>query len=246
MGFYKPLQYKMNVLSVHELTGDVFHITLKSVENKSIQFHAGQYLMLHRQGLPESAYSIASPPCTERETIELHVQSYPGSARSIELIRFLKTASVVTVTLPFGQCTLSSSNTPASPLVFIAAATGFSQIKSLIEYSSLVCHHHPRYFYWGAKQPQGFYMGHLPVQWASEEQCFEYHPVISGDKDEGVWNGRFGLLYEAVLEDCKKFSSAHFYIGGSPTMVYATIDALVAEGFSENVMHSDVFEYAPR
>lgn len=201
--------------------------------------------MLHRSGQEDCAYSIASSPAPEKSTIELHMQCYTNSKTASNVIHYLEQHEYIEVTAPLGLCSLNAENMPKASLVFIGAATGFSQMKSLIEFTFTTGREYPNFFYWGAKQPQGFYMSHLPVQWANEKQI-EYHPVISGNQGDGEWEGRFGLLYEAVLEDCDKFCGAHFYIGGSPNMVYATVDALVAEGFSERVMHSDVFEYAPR
>jgi CDP-4-dehydro-6-deoxyglucose reductase len=60
------------------------------------------------------------------------------------------------------------------------------------------------------------------------------------------WKGRCGLLHEAVCEDFPDLKALHVYASGSPAMVYATLDALVAAGMDAHQMRADVFAYAPR
>ncbi len=69
------------------------------------------------------------------------------------------------------------------------------------------------------------------------------HRVVS---DLCGWEGRCGLLHEAVREDFADLSSLHVYASGSPAMVYATLDALVEAGMDAHQMRADVFAYAPR
>ncbi|MNR51902.1 CDP-6-deoxy-L-threo-D-glycero-4-hexulose-3-dehydrase reductase [compost metagenome] len=69
------------------------------------------------------------------------------------------------------------------------------------------------------------------------------HQVVS---EQGDWKGRRGLLHEAVCEDFPDLKSLRVYASGSPAMVYATLDALVAAGMDAHQMRADVFAYAPR
>ncbi len=240
-----PYRCLMNILSVKKLAGDVYQVILQEENKKCLTFFAGQYLMLHCEEGEDSAYSIASSPIPASESIELHIQSNQNSNIAVRVINFLKQEKKITVTLPLGNCFINQESLPDTPLVFIAATTGFSQMKSYIEFTREISFTKPQYLYWGVRQSQGFYMPNLPYCWA-KENLIEYHPIVSEAHEDDNWEGRFGLLYEAVLQDKHLFSDAHFFIGGSPAMVYNTVDALVASGFSESVMHSDVFDYAPR
>nr|WP_286196439.1 hypothetical protein [Thalassotalea sp. G20_0] len=144
--------------------------------------------------------------------------------------------------MPKGQCFLES--VPDKPLVFIAAGTGFAQMKSMIEFSLSKPGNQDIYLYWGARSPEGFYMPNLPIHWASSQ--FHYHPVVSDALEEAGWQGRHGLLFEAVIDDKNLILGSEVFISGSPQMVYATFDALVAKNFQAENIHSDVFAYAPR
>jgi CDP-4-dehydro-6-deoxyglucose reductase len=69
------------------------------------------------------------------------------------------------------------------------------------------------------------------------------HRVVS---DACVWEGRCGLLHEAVSADFADLRPLHVYASGSPSMIYATLDALVEAGMDAQQMRADVFAYAPR
>ncbi|ELT99972.1 hypothetical protein CAPTEDRAFT_215654 [Capitella teleta] len=158
-----------------------------------------------------------------QKELELHIQKLPSSANSIKLFNELEQGSV-SIRMPKG--------------------TGFAQMKSMIELSLAKSDHKDIYLYWGARSPEGFYMPNLPIHWASPH--FHYHPVVSDALDEDSWKGRQGLLFEAVIDDKDSVVDSEVFISGSPQMVYATFDALVAENFKAEYIHSDVFEYAPR
>ncbi len=69
------------------------------------------------------------------------------------------------------------------------------------------------------------------------------HKIVS---DLCGWQGRCGLLHEAVCEDFAELAGLRVYASGSPAMVYGTLDALVAAGMDPHQMRADVFAYAPR
>ena len=68
------------------------------------------------------------------------------------------------------------------------------------------------------------------------------HRVVS---DVCGWEGRCGMLHEAIREDFSDLKPLHIYASGSPSMVYGTLDALVAAGMDPHQMRADVFAYAP-
>ena len=236
-------QRLVTVESLNTVAGDVYQVILRSADNRPLAWHAGQYLeVVMPEGAP-CAYSIASATAEDGMSLELHIQCYPGHQRALEVIEHLRSGRPVTINLPKGNCHIGDC--PQTPLVFIAAGTGFAQMKAMIEQSFLSSHSHALYLYWGVRRPSGFYMPSLPVYWSSEKSV-QYHPVVSEPEADDDWNGRHGLLYKAVLDDKEQLKGAHFYISGSPDMVYSTLDELVAAGFPQEHIHSDVFDYCPR
>ena len=236
-----PARHLFSVLNIQQLPEQVYRVELESSSGEMLNYFAGQYLLIHLENGENSAFSIATSPRPQQKKLELHIQKIPNHENSSLLFEQFATGSIE-ATIGFGNCYLKQI--PKKPLLFVAAGTGFAQMKSMIEYCQKQNHPHDLYFYWGAREPENYYLPNLPVQWST--QGIHYHPIVSEAAPNEVWNGRHGLLYEAIIADREHLKSCEIYISGSPTMVYATVDAIVSEGFNPDNIHSDVFEYAPR
>jgi len=241
------------IQSVEELSGKVYRVVLKAPAGKSLAFWPGQYLMLHvqdEQGEPQSLpYSIASAPGSwtqqDERALELHIADASDTASRV--IRQLQSDPVVRVTLPMGDCVITSQqlkNDTPEAIVLIAAGTGFAQIKSLTEGILAYRPEQEVHIYWSNRDADGFYLKDLPFQWAQAHEHLHYHPIIEQDSDG--WNGRAGWIYQVIAHDFDDLSHCMVYACGSPNMVYGTMDQLAAIGLTEQNMRSDVFAYAPR
>ena len=229
------------VLETQQLSDDVYRIILESAENTVPEYHAGQYLLIHLSDEQISAFSIASAPTRQQTNLELHIQKLSDKDNSIALFDQLQQGQIK-ASVAHGLCHLG--HVPDKPLTFVAAGTGFAQMKSMVEHCQNIGHNKKVSLYWGARSPDDFYLANLPVQWAANG--VNYHPVASEASEEDEWNGRHGFLFEALIADKDQLINSEIYISGSPTMVYSTVDALLENGFEEKNIHSDVFEYAPR
>ena len=220
-----------------ELGGDVWRVRLRAPAGKLPRYHAGQYVMLERENGEKSAFSLASAPHSGRD-LELHVLVREDSARS--LIEQLQRNNMIRLELPFGDTHLSEL--PDGPLVLIAAGTGMAQMHSLIEHCRAKGFKNPVLLYWGVRRPEDFYTLDEWDAWQQTPNLF-LHKVVS---DLCGWEGRCGLLHEAVCEDISDLSAVSVYASGSPAMIYGTLDALVEAGMDAHQMRADVFAYAPR
>lgn len=220
--------------------GDVFRLCLRAPAGKPPRYHAGQYLLLEREDGRQAAFSIASAPHAGRE-LELHILARDDATRA--LLEFIRRRGLARVQLPFGDCHLAEL--PDGPLLLLAAGTGLAQMHSLIEHCRAAGFAHPVHLYWGVRRPQEFYR--LPVweEWQGLPNLF-LHQVVSDPQPDDGWSGRCGLLHQAVCADFPGLHGLHVYASGSPAMVYATLDALVAAGMDAHQMRADVFAYAPR
>lgn len=225
------------VVDCVELGGDVWRVRLRAPAGKPPRYHAGQYVMLERENGEKSAFSLASAPHSGRD-LELHVLVREDSARS--LIEQLQRNKMVRVELPFGDTHLSEL--PNGPLVLIAAGTGMAQMHSLIEHCRKQGFAHPVHLYWGVRRPEDFYTLQEWSEWEKIPNLF-LHKVVS---DLCGWEGRCGLLHEAVCEDINNLGDVYVYASGSPAMIYGTLDALVDAGMDAHQMRADVFAYCPR
>ncbi|AMZ73724.1 MULTISPECIES: CDP-6-deoxy-delta-3,4-glucoseen reductase [Pseudomonas] len=225
------------VVECADVGGDVWRVRLRAPAGKSPRYHAGQYLMIERENGEKSAFSLASAPHSGRE-LQLHVLVRESSAQA--LLEQLRRNPSVRIEMPFGDTHLSEL--PDGPLVLIAAGTGMAQMHSLIEHCRAAGFKHPVHLYWGVRRPEDFYEIEHWDEWKKLPNLF-LHKVVS---DLCGWEGRCGMLHEAVCEDISDLSGVHVYASGSPAMIYATLDALVEAGMDAHQMRADVFAYAPR
>lgn len=220
-----------------DIGADVWRVRLRVPAGKPLRHHAGQYLLLERDDGEASAFSIASAPNTERE-LELQILAREQSA--IALVEHIRRNRLARVKVPMGDCHVA--RLPARPLVLIAAGTGLAQMQSIIEDCLARGFEQAIHLYWGVREAADFYDTPFWEHWAQQPNLY-LHRVVS---DDAAWPGRQGLLPQAVCADLATLAEYEFFVSGSPPMVYATLDTLVAAGMPEENMRADVFAYAPR
>jgi len=225
------------VTECRDVGGDVWRVRLRAPAGKPPRYHAGQYLLIERESGEKSAFSLASAPHSGRD-LQLHVLARESSAQA--LLEQLRRDPTVRIEMPFGDTHLSEL--PDGPLVLIAAGTGMAQMHGLIEHCRAQGFKHPVHLYWGVRRPEDFYEIEHWDEWKKLPNLY-LHKVVS---DLCGWEGRCGMLHEAVCEDISDLSGVYVYASGSPAMIYATLDALVEAGMNAHQMRADVFAYAPR
>lgn len=230
--------FDCQVEQITPLGADVYQVDLTLPANCKTGFAPGQYLLLAADADDSfSPFSIASAP-QQLPRLSLHILARDNSVPA-QLIQRLRSSGTAQVRLPFGDVRLQDDE---QPLLLIAAGTGLAQMHSMLESCRMAGCKHQIMLYWGAKNEDDFYHVSAAGQWRQMPNL-RLHKIVSHDDS---WHGRSGLLYEAVCQDIKDFSGMRVYVSGSPTMVYATLDALVAAGMQREQMNADVFSYAPR
>ena len=117
-------------------------------------------------------------------------------------------------------------------------------MKSICDWVLQQSSSHPIFIFWGTLTPEELYLSGYFEELASVSPQVHYYPVIS--EPDHQWQGRKGLVVDAVIEECDQLQEAEIFISGSPAMVYGTLDRLMASGVLEARVHADVFDYAPR
>lgn len=226
------------VQQVERLPGQVYRVILQTEIAPCYQ--AGQYLTV-QIGSQSQPFSIANAPGTT--TLELHIRCLTGHDAAMDMIEELKNSPMCEINLPYGEVTLeAAAHQPV--LIFIGASTGFSQLKALIEEAQAHFSYDSLHLYWANATPEAVYLPDLPLKWQQEIPNFYYHPIISEYADQ--WEGRIGLVHEAITEDFDTIDNAAIFACGSPMMVYNTMDKL--QEYYKRPIHyfSDVLSYAPR
>ncbi|MGO2242593.1 MAG: FAD-binding oxidoreductase [Halomonas sp.] len=235
------------VTEVENLNPDVFGVTLEG-RAEAMQHAPGQYLELKLDDTTWVPFSIASFDRGDG-IVELHIQHWPERNNSVRLRELLKVANQLTLRLPGGECVLDLQS--QRPLMLIAAGTGFSQMKAMVE---AVLHAQPDRqvsLWWAAREHRDLYLEQLASHWAQTYPNVSFHAVTELPLEEPLAAGERISHQQGRIDDVLKAADiapyAHdVYLSGSPGMVYACLDVLESKGMPLERVFSDVFAYAPR
>ena len=221
---------------------DVAVIYLKLPAGERLQFLAGQYIDILMKDGKRRSFSMANAPHDD-QFLQLHVRKTPGGAFSRYVFEEMKERAILRFEGPLGTFYLREDSD--KPYIFVAGGTGFAPIKAQLEH---LFHHgedRPIVLYWGARSRRDLYLHDLPMRWQQEQPNFTYIPVLSDALPEDAWQGRGGLVHQAVLDDFADLSGYQVYACGAPIMVDSAREAFVrTRGLAEDEFFADSFVYA--
>ena len=225
---------------MQRLAPDVMALFLKLPANERLDFAAGQYIEIITGDGKRRAYSLANPP-HDNALLQLHVRLSPGGGFSERVFTQMKERDMLRVEGPLGRFQLDQAS--SKPIILLAGGTGFAPIKSIMEHLLHLGSGRRIDLYWGARDRAGLYLPDLPLRWAAEQRL-RYVPVLSDPLPGDAWDGRCGLVHQAVLADCADLSAHQVYAAGSPAMVVAAQQDFVARGLPADAFFADAFNFA--
>ena len=236
-------RFDARVVRIEDLSADVKRLLLALPEGEQLPFEAGQYLNVVLADGQRRAFSFANAPHDDA-FIELHVRLIPGGRFTTHVFDRMKVGDTVPLEGPLGRFTLRDSD---RPILFVAGATGFAPVKSIVEDAFHRGVRRPMVLYWGVRHRDDLYMLDLAETWAREHDNFRVVPVLSDSQPGDGWSGRRGMVHEAMLEDVPDLSGHEVYACGSVKMVETAVPAFLAQGLGEAFCFSDAFTpTAPR
>src|ERR1035437_3922905 len=186
------------VQKLERLAPDVIALQLKLPTNERLLFLAGQYIEILLKDGKRRAFSLAGAPHND-ELLELHIRLVPGGQFTEHVFGAMKARDMLRFEGPRGSFFLREES--SKPVILVAGGTGFAPIKSIVEYAINNKIERPMTLYWGACDRAGLYLAELPQRWAAEHAHIKYVPVLSEPPASEAWEGRSGLVHQAVLED---------------------------------------------
>lgn len=240
IGAVKDIPVKIlpcRVQALEKLAPDVMRIRLRLPASERLQFLAGQYIDILLKDGTRRSLSLANPPHDDG-LLELHLRNY-GGPFSTHVFTQMKEKDILRFEGPLGSFHLREDSD--KPAVLVAGGTGFAPIKAIIEHA---IHHgikRPLLLYRGARQAADLYLRELPETW-QREHGIRYVPVLSESVDGDGWQGRRGLVHEAVMADLPDLSGHEVYACGAPAMIEAAKRDFIARcGLPESAFHADAF-----
>ncbi len=235
--------WEARVKRMERVAPEVMLLWLALEGGEQLSFRAGQYINILLEDGEKRSFSFATAS-GKSELIELHVRRIPGGRFTTHVFENMKVGDLVRFEGPVGKFALDEEST--RPIIFVAGATGFAPVKSMLEHAFAVGVRRPMVLYWGVRRPEDLYMADLARRWDREHASFSFVPVISEPQPEDDWDGRTGLVHEAILEDFPSLGGYELYTCGSVHMVQSVRPEFLAHGLSEDACFSDAFSFSAR
>lgn len=235
-------RYQGRVEEIERLSDTVIRLRLSLPDNQRIDFSAGQYLNVLLEDGACRSFSFANPP-HDNARIELHVRLIPGGRFTTHVFNRMRVGDCIEFEAPLGRFVLHAG---ARPMLMIAGATGFAPIKSILEDAFERGVQRQMQLYWGVSDVRDLYLLPLAEHWARQHSNFSVIPVLSNTSGAPEWQGRTGLVHEAMLADHPDLTGFEVYVCGSVKMVDTAIPAFLASGLGADACHSDAFVPANR
>jgi CDP-4-dehydro-6-deoxyglucose reductase len=237
------------VQKLERIAPDVMIIYLKLPANERLQFLAGQYIDILMKDGKRRSFSLANAPHDD-DLLQLHVRNYRGGTFAEHVFTRMKERDILRFEGPFGTFFLREDS--KKPVIFVASGTGFAPVKSILEHvfrgengRNPSTSGRQITLYWGNRTKADLYMSDLAERWQREHKNFTFIPVLSEALPDD-WNGRTGLVHQAVLQDFIDLSGFQVYACGTPAMVEAAHGDLTSlRGLPEDEFFSDAFTASP-
>jgi len=227
------------VEKVEKPAEDVAVIYLKLPTGERLQFLAGQYIDILMKDGKRRSFSLANAPHDDA-FLQLHVRKTPGGAFSKYVFEEMRERAILRFEGPLGTFYLREDSD--KPFIFVAGGTGFAPVKAQIEHLFHKGDDRPVVLYWGARAKKDLYLPDLPLKWAAAHPNFSFVPVLSDPVPEDQWNGRTGLVHQAVLVYFKDRSGYQVYACGAAAMTDVAKQTFVEQrGLPEDEFYCDAF-----
>ncbi|MDP1691473.1 MAG: FAD-binding oxidoreductase [Burkholderiaceae bacterium] len=230
-------RWQGRIESLERIAANVMRVRIALPGGERIAFAAGQYIHIVLPDGQRRAFSFANPP-NDNALIELHVRHIPGGLFTTRVFTTMQPGDAIDFEGPLGRFTLRESG---RPILFVAGATGFAPIKSIVEDAFQRGIRRPMQLYWGVREAADLYALDLAERWQREHANFSVVPVLSQAAPGDPWPGRRGWVHEAMLADHPDLSGYEVYACGSVQMVEAAVPAFLARGLGEQFCFSDAF-----
>lgn len=242
-GGIKPRILPCRVEKKLQLAHDVVALYLRLPANERLQFMSGQYVEFLLKDGSRRAFSLANAPFDDN-LLEIHARLIPGGKFTEYVFHEMPEKAILRIEGPLGSFYLREDSD--KPMVMVAGGTGFAPIKGIIEQAFHQGIKRDIVLYWGALSKRDLYLPELPEKWAKAHANFKFIPVLSEPLAEDGWQGRTGLVHQAVLDDSLNLAASQVYCCGAPAMVEAAHHDFVANGLPEEEFFSDAFTFAPK
>jgi phenol hydroxylase P5 protein len=226
-------------VSEHTLLSKDYHwFTIDLVSPTSLDFQAGQFVLLNIPGVPaKKAYSIPSSPASKGQ-INLLIDVSPQGDGTLYM-QSLKPGDPISFLAPAGQFTLSSD--PAEQkITLIATGSGISAVRSMALWLLQTQRdQRPINLHWGMRFIEDAFWEEEFRLLEKENSNFHFDLVLS--KPPEGWPLCGGHINDCLTNHYSDFSNTGYYMCGNPKMIEGIVELLTQKGVSSTLIHHERF-----
>ncbi len=225
--------YRATVERIDSLSYNVRGFHLKLVEPPTLEFKAGQFIILnvpHEGKTVKRAYSIASPP-HEPDSLDLCIQHVESGIASTYFWK-LKEGDVVSISGAHGTFLLKE------PLdyepVFIATGTGVAPLRAMIKHLLHINFTKPMWLLFGTRYEHALLYESEFRSLVGLRRNFHYIPTVSRPKE---WHGEVGHVQQLFQKHVTDYANKEIYLCGWLEVVQAVCKDLESFGVPRDKLH---------
>jgi NAD(P)H-flavin reductase len=234
--FSKPQKFNAEVLEKIEVAHGVYKARYQLVDPTSIQFIAGQTIMLTVAPNVYRAMSIASPP-QETQVITSFQNVAPGGPGSKWMLG-LQVGNPVEMMAPLGRFTVNHES--ARKKIFVATGTGIAPFRAmLLDTTDNRIPNEQMSLYWGLRSVEDIFINDELERIDSERDNLKYYLALSRPP-EG-WSGYTGHVTDLIFAQEKDIAACDYYLCGNKQMILEMQTRLTEKGVPKEQMRFDPF-----
>ena len=217
------------------LAPDVCRVVLRLPPNAGLKFLAGQYVNIIGRGGLRRSYSMANAPQADGK-LEFFIRRIEAGSMSGYWFDEARTGDLLRVDGP--HSTFFLRDVAGQDVILLATGTGIAPIKAMLaDLASRPAAQQPStlQLLWGGRGP-------VDLFWAPDASApgqLKYTPVLS--RADATWTGARGHVQDVLLRQLPRLDAAQVYACGSPAMLAAAQDTLLAAGLPAQAFHADAF-----
>ncbi|ATG75429.1 NAD(P)H-flavin reductase [Zobellella denitrificans] len=225
-----------SVEALEEMADTLWYVRLKPAQ--TVDFQSGQYLLVVMADDDKRPFSIANMP-NEQGTLELHIGASPDNSYAMQVLTRMQEQGQIEVQLPAGKAYLRAES--RHPVILMAGGTGFAYTRAILQKMLADGLHKPVFLYWGVRFEDHLYADAEMKAWAAEHRELTYVPVVQNGNEH--WQGRTGLVHEAIMEDFPSLTGYDVYVAGRFEMAGVAREAFKEKGVEAERLFGDAYEF---
>lgn len=225
-----------SVEALEEMVDTLWYVRLKP--ELPVDFLPGQYLLVVMADDDKRPFSIANT-MNDEGVLEMHIGATPDNTYAMQVLKRMQDQGQIEVQLPAGKAHLREGS--PHPVILIAGGTGFAYTRSILQQMIIDGLRQPVFLYWGVRFADQLYADEEMKTWAAEHSEFTYVPVVQNNDES--WQGRSGLVHDAIMSDFVSLSDYDVYIAGRFEMAGVAREAFKEKGINPEQLFGDAYEF---